>query len=199
MNRHTIAWIGPLAVAAVILMGSVYLRFSSDQVVAEDRADTASPRRTNLDHAQDVSALPDRLPAMEDLSEWSRIPDSAPPSWRLRWESDAQQAAQVLSYLSATSKVMGFSLTAAAGDAWIIEASVAGGDDPVAQRMPDRDVEAELAQLLRGRTEDDGQEQPSRGPIHDILRGGTGAVRFHRGDTYRWVRRDDVLSLELSP
>jgi len=190
-------------------MGSVYLRFSSDHVVAEDRANTAPPVRTSVDHAQDVSALPDRLPAVEDLSEWSRTPDSVPPSWRLRWESDAQQAAQVLSYLSSTSTVMGFSLTAAAGDAWIIEASVTGGDDPVDQRMPDREAEAELAQLLRGRagaaseTADiaagDGHEQPSRSPIHDILSGGTGSVRFHRGDTYRWVRRDDVLSLELSP
>lgn len=218
MNRHTIAWLGPLTLATVILVGSVYIRFSSNRLSAEPPTEASPPgeevsgataERAGNGPAPAASTLPERLPAVDDLSKWARTSDAEHPSWKLRWESDAQRAARVLAYLSSNSQVIDFSLTAGSGDGWVIEAVVEGADDRISERIPDREVEAQLARLLQGSMEDSPEttggreledtESLSEGPVHDILSGGSGSVRFSRGDTYRWVRRQDVLSLELSP
>ncbi|MFW5695649.1 MAG: hypothetical protein ACOCYB_10805 [Alkalispirochaeta sp.] len=229
MTRSTLAWLGPLVLATLILGGSLFFRLTSDGVqpaapadaaaAAVEEAEPVGARRDHVAPASDDPALPKRLPAIDDLSEWSRTSDTDQPAWRLRWESDAARAARVLTYLSSHSRVVDFSLTAGTGDQWIIEASMRDGpEDPRTDEngggahgrndRTEEEVEAELARLLHGNTVSrepagadtaTGSAQPSPGPVRDILNGGTGSVRFRQGDTYRWVRRRDVLSLELSP
>lgn len=213
MKRTNLYWIGPLTLAVIVLLGSVYLRLNPNTHSTVARPDSAAPLEAGAEVGAEVGAetdhaLPPDLPAPEALSSWSRTVASGRTSWILRWRSDARQAARVLSYLSTRSRVevMEFTLTAGAEDEWIVEATLqsdpADGIHTTAE-VTDSQAEAELARLLHGsQTEvsDTGDpESAGDSPILDILNGGTGSVRFHDGVTYQWVRDHDVLHLELSP
>lgn len=207
MKRDTMTWAGPLVLATVVLIVSAYLRFAPSPSSADtDGITTVVGEAVEKPSQTTDQPLPETLPATGHLTEWTRTSGGINPSWSLRWESDAIRAARVLSYLSTHSQVTEFSLTAGTGSEWIVEASIRGSSDerdtsPVA--FTDSHAEAELQRLLQASgtgTSDNGDSLPSgTGVVHAILNGGTGSVRFRSGDTYGWVRHDEVLSLELSP